>query len=65
MAVVVTTQVYYGGVQAIYGDVGGGVTLEKAGCMLGGRLTSGKAALLLALGLADYGRGEKLRALFE
>lgn len=65
VAVVVTTQVYYGGVQALYGDVGGGVTLEKAGCMLGGRLTSGKAALLLALGLADYGRGEKLRALFE
>ena len=65
VAVVVTTQVQYGGVQAIYGDAGGGVSLKKAGCIFGGRLTSAKAALLLALGLADYGNGEKLRALFE
>lgn len=64
VAVVVTTQVYYGGVQAIYGDAGGGVTLMKAGCILGGTLISSKASLLLALGLANYGNSEKLRQLF-
>lgn len=65
VAVVLLTQVYYGGVQAIYGDTGGGVTLKKAGCILGGRFTPNKAAALLTLGLANYGNSEKLASLFE
>jgi L-asparaginase len=39
IAVVVTTRVYHAGVFPIYGDQGGGETLEKAGVILGGDLT--------------------------
>ncbi|MBN1527127.1 MAG: asparaginase [Candidatus Omnitrophica bacterium] len=52
IAVVVTTSVYHSGVWPMYGDQGGGATLEKAGVILGGDLDGPKARLLLMLALA-------------
>lgn len=49
--VVITTRVYYGGVWPIYGDKGGGKTLQKAGAILAGDLTGPKARILLMLAL--------------
>ena len=49
--VVITTRVYNGAVYPIYGDKGGGETLQKAGAILGGDLTGPKARLLLMLAL--------------
>jgi L-asparaginase len=51
VAVVVTTRVYHGGVFPIYGDQGGGDTLQKAGVILGGDLTGPKARILLMIAL--------------
>ena len=48
---VVTTRVYHGGVSPIYGDQGGGETLEKAGVILGGDLKGPKARILLMITL--------------
>ena len=53
VAVVVTTSVYHSGVWPMYGDQGGGATLEKAGVILGGDLDGPKARLLLMLALAQ------------
>ena len=49
--VVITTRVYHGGVWPIYGDKGGGETLQKAGAILGGDLTGPKARLQLMLAI--------------
>jgi L-asparaginase len=51
--VVITTRVYHGGVWPIYGDLGGGETLERSGVILGGDLTGPKARLLLMLALGQ------------
>ncbi|MBU0605416.1 MAG: asparaginase [Candidatus Omnitrophica bacterium] len=50
--VVITTRVYHSGVWPMYGDQGGGETLEKNGAILGGDLTGAKARLLLMLAIA-------------
>ena len=55
IAVVLTTRVYYGGVFPMYGDKGGGATLEKAGVIMGGYFTGPKARLLLMLALPEAG----------
>jgi L-asparaginase len=58
--------VYYGAVEPVYGDQGGGKTLADAGCILAGDLIGHKARLLLMLGLAEHGNDTaKLRTLFE
>jgi L-asparaginase len=66
IAVVITTRVYHGGVFPIYGDQGGGETLEKAGVILGGDLTGPKARILLMITL-PYAKGEhaRLRGYFK
>jgi L-asparaginase len=51
VAVVISSRVYYGSVLPIYGDIGGGADLKKAGAILGGNLTPPKARLLLMLAL--------------
>ncbi|MFA6379314.1 MAG: asparaginase [Candidatus Omnitrophota bacterium] len=62
--VVVTSRVYHGAVYPIYGDEGGGETLEKDGVILGGDLTSSKARLLLMLAIphvqGDVGQLKKI-----
>ncbi len=63
--VVVSSRVYYGSVEPIYGDVGGGKTLQEAGCILAGDLIGTKARLLLMLGIMQYGKDPgRLKALF-
>lgn len=66
VAVVITTRVYHSGVWPMYGDQGGGTTLEKEGVILGGDLTGPKARLLLmlALGQAKHDR-EELKKYFS
>ncbi|MDP2913353.1 MAG: asparaginase [Candidatus Omnitrophota bacterium] len=51
--VVITTTVFNSGVWPMYGDQGGGATLEKAGAVPGGDLTGAKARILLMLALAQ------------
>ncbi|MCP4314497.1 MAG: asparaginase [Hyphomicrobiales bacterium] len=65
VAVVVASRVYYGAVEPVYGDQGGGATLKQKGAILGGNLMGTKAHLLLMLGLAEYGNDAgKLKKLF-
>lgn len=66
IAVVITTRVYHGGVFPIYGDQGGGETLEKAGAILGGDLTGPKARILLMMTLPQVkGNLARLREYFK
>jgi len=64
--VVVTSRVGHGAVMPIYGDAGGGETLEREGAILGGNLPGPKARLLLMLGLARFGNDRaRLKGLFR
>lgn len=64
--VVISSRVYYGAVEPIYGDKGGGKMLQEAGCILAGDLMGTKARLLLIIGLMQYGNdAKKLEALFR
>lgn len=66
LPVVLTTRVYYGAVEPIYGDAGGGATLEKAGVLFAGSLDAPKARLLLMIALLRHGNEpEKLREVFS
>lgn len=66
IAVVINSRVYHGSVAPLYGDQGGGKTLQDSGCILAGDLVGHKARLLLMLGLGNFGNdGEKLNALFH
>jgi L-asparaginase len=66
VVVAISTTVYYGSVEPVYGDLGGGLMLEKDGCILAGDLPGQKARLLLMLGLAGYGPdAARLKALFS
>ena len=53
--VVVTSRVGHGAVMPIYGDAGGGETLEREGAILAGDLPGPKARLLLMLALPRVG----------
>jgi L-asparaginase len=57
--VVISSRVYYGSVEPVYGDKGGGETLENEGCILAGNLKADKARLLLILGIGRYGNNLK------
>ena len=64
--VVITTRVYNGGVWPIYGDKGGGATLQKTGAILGGDLTGPKARILLMLALPHTnGQFNEIAKFFE
>lgn len=66
VAVVISSSVYYGAVDPVYGDQGGGKTLLDSGCLLAGNLKGHKARLLLMIGLAHYGNDyKKLESLFR
>ena len=53
--VVVTTRVYHGALEPIYGDAGGGRTLQLEGAILAGALQATKARLLLIIALQRFG----------
>ncbi len=64
--IVITTRVYHGKVLPIYADQGGGKILQKDGAILGTDLTTGKARLLLMLGISKAnGDKEKLKSYFK
>jgi L-asparaginase len=66
VAVVVTTSVYHSGVWPMYGDQGGGATLQKAGVILGGDLDGPKVRILLMLALAqENGNRARLNKYFS
>lgn len=66
VVVVITTSVYFSGVWPMYGDQGGGETLEKSGAILGGDLPPAKARLLLMLALAKKnGNVEQIKQYFK
>lgn len=65
LAVVITTRVYRGAVEPIYGDQGGGLTLQKEGCILGGSLRGPKARLLLMLALPQVKTAAELKQFFH
>ena len=57
--VVITTRVYNGAVEPVYGDKGGGQDLVDEGAILGGALISPKARLLLIIALLKHGNDHK------
>ena len=64
--VVITTRVYNGGVWPIYGDKGGGATLQRTGAILAGDLTGAKARLQLMLAIPHAkGNFKELKKYFE
>jgi L-asparaginase len=63
--VVITSRVAHGAVAPIYGDQGGGLTMQKAGCILGGDLRGPKARLLLMLALPQAGTRAELAQYFR
>ena len=66
IAVVIGSRVYHGSVAPLYGDQGGGETLQNSGCILAGDLLGHKARLLLMLGIANYkGDPNKIKSLFS
>jgi L-asparaginase len=65
VAVVITTRVLRGAVEPIYGDLGGGLTLQKDGCILGGYLHGPKARLLLMLALPQVKSTAELKKYFR
>ncbi|MEW5912086.1 MAG: asparaginase [Thermodesulfobacteriota bacterium] len=65
LAVVITSRVPHGAVWPIYGDQGGGLALQKAGCILGGDLHGPKARLLLMLALPQVQDRSELKKYFR
>lgn len=65
VAVVVTTDVYYGWVTPVYGGQGGGATLKKAGAVMGGDLSARKARILLMLALPQVSGMAELEKYFD
>lgn len=62
---VISTRVPNGAVEPIYGDAGGGLTLQDHGCILAGDLDGQKARLLLMLGIGAFGPdAARLKTLF-
>lgn len=65
VAVVISTRVPNGSVEALYGGQGGGLTMQNDGCIMAGDLPGPQARLLLILGLGAYGADRaKLTKLF-
>lgn len=56
LPIVITSQVHEGGVYPIYGNQGGGATLQKLKVILGGDLSGNKARILLMLALPHVGQ---------
>jgi L-asparaginase len=65
VAIVITTDVYYGWVTPVYGGQGGGATLKEAGAIMGGDLSARKARILLMLALPLTSKKEELQKFFN
>ncbi len=66
VVVVITSRVLHGAVEPIYGDQGGGRTLQQSGVILGGDLHGHKSRLLLMVALPQVGRDPaKLKKYFH
>lgn len=65
VVVAIATRVFNGAVYPIYGDVGGGKALQKAGAILVGDMTSQKARLLLMLALSNKASIEDIKNYFK
>ena len=66
VVVVITSRVYHGAVEPIYGDPGGGRILQESGVIGGGDLHGHKARLLLMVALPQVGHdAAKLRKYFH
>ena len=65
VVVAIATRVFNGAVYPIYGDVGGGKTLQDAGAILVGDMTSPKARLLLMLALSNQATVEDIKNYFK
>lgn len=63
--VVIATREYNGAVYPIYGDKGGGATLQKAGAILAGDLISPKARILLILAIPQVSDVKELKKYFK
>ncbi len=64
VVVAIATRVFNGAVYPIYGDVGGGKSLQDAGAILVGDMTSPKARLLLMLALSNQSTVEQIKNYF-
>ena len=66
VAVAISSRVYHGAVEPVYGDAGGGRTLMNSGCYLAPpELVGHKVRLLLMVALGNYGNDPaKLKPLF-
>ena len=65
VVVAIATRVFNGAVYPIYGDVGGGKSLQEAGAILVGDMISPKARLLLMLALSNNASVEEIKGYFE
>ncbi len=65
VVVAITTRVFNGAVYPIYGDVGGGKSLQEAGAILVGDMISPKARLLLMLSLSNQVSVEEIKNYFK
>lgn len=64
VVVAIATRVFNGAVYPIYGDVGGGKSLQEAGAILVGDMISPKARLLLMLALSNNASIEEIKNYF-
>jgi L-asparaginase len=65
VVVAITSRVAHGMVYPVYGDEGGGLTLQKAGAILAGDLDGPKARLLLMPALDHVTDSNELARLFR
>jgi L-asparaginase len=65
IVVAIATRVFNGSVYPIYGDVGGGKSLQEAGAVLVGDMTGQKARLLLMLALSNQASIEDIKNYFK
>lgn len=64
VVIVITSSVTHGGAYPIYGDAGGGTSLQRAGAILSPNIKGAKARLLLMLALANGKTRDEIKHYF-